>query len=83
MPEGPLLRLIFTSPEVRSPYSAEGMPRTISTLSMSSVEIARISTPFPADSRAEREESEVVCSWEEVLIGTPSTRKDVPSEDVL
>ena len=35
-------------PEVRSPYSAEGMPRTTSTLSMSSAPICRKSVPTGA-----------------------------------
>lgn len=38
----------MTRPEVRSPYSAEGMPRTTSTLSMSSALICLRSVPVNA-----------------------------------
>lgn len=38
----PRFRSIFTRPLVRSPYSTEGIPRTISTCWISSVEIDRM-----------------------------------------
>lgn len=76
------MRFILTSPEVRSPYSTDGIPLTISTLSMSSVEMERMSTPLPVVSRPARSESAVDCISAEVLTGTPSITNEVPSEDV-
>ena len=76
----PDFRLILTKPEVRSPYSTEGMPRMISTCSIWSVEMLRMSTP-----RFCRVCSQVVpCSRvEEVGIGTSSITNNVPNEVIL
>ena len=41
----PAFVLIITAPEVRSPYSTEGIPRTICIDSIFSVEILRTSVP--------------------------------------
>ena len=41
----PAFELIMTAPEVKSPYSTEGIPRITSMDSILSVEIARTSTP--------------------------------------
>ena len=81
----PRFRSIFTSPLVKSPYSTEGIPRTISTLSISSVEIVRMSTPSFTFSLAVASVSHAPfnrCILAFVLIGAPSTTKLVPNEDV-
>ena len=45
----PALELMITAPEVKSPYSTEGIPRMTSTDSMLSVEMLRISKPPAGD----------------------------------
>ena len=82
------MRLIFTSPDERLPYSAEGMPRTISTLSMLSVEMVRMSTPrlvvmvLAAGEVASLTVSPSLCRPASVLMGAPSTRNSVPSAEM-
>ena len=73
------------SPLVRSPYSTEGIPRTISTWLISSVVSERISTPIELKSRAVTWGSHAflrLCRLALLLMGAPSIRKLVPSEDV-
>ena len=79
------MRFMLTMPLVRLPYSADGMPRTISTLSMLSVDMVRISTPLLVMSRlASGEVVSVVpgmcCMLASPLMGAPSTMNSVPSE---
>ena len=78
--------LIMTTPLVRSLYSTEGIPRMISTLSMLSVEMLRMSTPAFTALYA----SNVVlgsvsnrCILASVLMGAPSMMNLVPKEEVL
>ena len=82
----PRLRSIFTSPLVKSPYSTEGIPRTTSTLSMSSVDIDRISTPEFTKLRPSVDVSHAPFTvWQLalVLMGAPSIINDTPNDDVL
>ena len=70
----PCLRSILTSPLVRSPYSTEGMPRTISTDFMLSVDIERISTPAPTNDDPYVEETGDACKFASIFIGMPSIK---------
>ena len=81
---------MLTSPLVRLPYSAEGIPRITSTLSMSSVDMARMSTPLLVMLRLPSADDDEVedCVppkgeyWRlaSVISGTPSMTNWVPSE---
>ena len=84
--------LIFTIPLVRFPYSTDGMPRTTSTLSTSSVEMERMSTPrlvvlrlFSVDDVVVDDcvdDKGVYCILASVDRGLPSTTNSVPREEI-
>ena len=82
----PLRRFTLTNPLVRSPYCTDGMPRTMVTSCMSSVEMVRISTPALAKFRLPEVRStapERYCMLPFTLTGAPSMMKRVPNEEVL
>ena len=80
---------MLTMPLVRLPYSTDGMPRTISTLSMLSVDMVRMSTPRFVMSRAASgddvppEEPGMFCMFASPLTGAPSMTNSVPSDEML
>ena len=76
----PFFRSMLTSPLVRSPYSTEGIPLTISTLAMSSVEMERMSIPLPVVLRPVSQLLEIYCILASLLRGTPSITNEVPNE---
>ena len=75
-------RLMFTSPPVRLPYSTEGIPRMISTLSMLSVGRVRMSTPFETDSLSAWLVPCRYCRLASVFIAMPSTTNPTPNEAI-
>ena len=82
------MRLIFTSPLVRSPYSTEGMPCTISTAAISSVGSVRMSIPALSDTGTplslvmplDREPPYCIAASFES--GRPSMTNETPSDEV-